>query len=85
MQGGKFALPNTAASLQPPVPGQPGRPNQFIPGTIPQNMPAPMQSPISVPKGHPSIAAGFSFGGNSQLPVAAESSQNKQSSNSVCF
>eukprot|EP00268_Persea_americana_P023274 TRINITY_DN22924_c0_g1_i1.p1 TRINITY_DN22924_c0_g1~~TRINITY_DN22924_c0_g1_i1.p1 ORF type:complete len:1089 (-),score=274.03 TRINITY_DN22924_c0_g1_i1:759-4025(-) len=80
IQVGKFAPQNTAASLQPPVPGRPGRPNQFVSGTIPQNMPAPMQSPISVPKGHPSVAAGFSFGGSSQLPVAAESPQNKQSS-----
>ncbi|XP_077246397.1 uncharacterized protein LOC143886333 isoform X1 [Tasmannia lanceolata] len=68
-QGGKFIPPN-ATSLQPPVPGQSGHPYPFVPGAA-QNMPAPKQSPFSVPKGHMSVAAGFSFSGSLPPPVEA--------------
>lgn len=82
MHGGKFTPPIVGASLQPPAPGQSGLPNQFIPGTNMQNVPATMQSAISALKGHSSMTAGFSFGGSSLLPAATESSQKNQSSNS---
>ncbi|XP_058090357.1 pre-mRNA-processing protein 40C isoform X2 [Magnolia sinica] len=80
-QGGKLT-PTTAASLQPPAPGQSGHANQFVPGKFPQNMAAPLQPPYPVPRGHPSIAAGFSFSGSSQLPATAEASPKTSSSNS---
>ncbi|KAK9275913.1 hypothetical protein L1049_023187 [Liquidambar formosana] len=56
-QGGKNAPP-TAASLQPPVPGQSALPNSFVPGTA---------LPIMLPPVPSADAASFSFNGNPQF------------------
>lgn len=66
LQGVKLTAPTTAASLQPPVPGQSMRPNNpSIPGTFTHNFPRPV--------GQLSTSCNFSFGENAQ-PTAADAS-----------
>ncbi|XP_073112719.1 pre-mRNA-processing protein 40C isoform X2 [Elaeis guineensis] len=51
LQGGRFAPPTTAASLQPPVPRPSICPGANVPGAITPSCPAPMQLPLSIPTG----------------------------------
>ncbi|XP_010250268.1 PREDICTED: pre-mRNA-processing protein 40C [Nelumbo nucifera] len=79
-QVGNSTPSTTAASLQPPVPGQPGHPNTFGPGTGAQFMASQGPSPVSVPKGAPSIATSFSF---NRIPQLAQKDLSSNSSASV--
>ncbi|XP_042480723.1 pre-mRNA-processing protein 40C [Macadamia integrifolia] len=72
-----------AASQQPIVPGQPGQLTPLASVTTAQIMPPLIPSPVSVPKGASSIAAGFSFGGISQLAQKDPSSNSNASATVV--
>ncbi|XP_043693895.1 pre-mRNA-processing protein 40C isoform X2 [Telopea speciosissima] len=70
----------SAVPQQPPVSGQL---TPFASVTAAQMMPPLIPSPVSVPKGASSIAAGFSFGGISQLAQKDPSSNSNASATVV--
>ncbi|KAJ0969000.1 hypothetical protein J5N97_021877 [Dioscorea zingiberensis] len=71
LQGGKFTAAMTAASLQPPVPGQIMRPSSSVPGTSTPNLLPQIRMPFSISKGHAPTSTSYSFGGVSQPPMPA--------------
>ncbi|XP_072962376.1 pre-mRNA-processing protein 40C isoform X2 [Typha angustifolia] len=79
--GGKVVPPNTAALLQPPVPGQSARPNTIFSGSVAPNLHAPVQLPLPFPR-NLSNPANFSFSGNLQQ-APAEASEGKMPSNTA--
>ncbi|XP_073000923.1 pre-mRNA-processing protein 40C [Typha latifolia] len=79
--GGKVVPPNTAALLQPPVPGQLARPNAIFSGSVAPNLRAPAQLPLPFPR-NLSNPANFSFSGNLQQ-APAETSEGKMPSNTA--
>ncbi|XP_074562276.1 uncharacterized protein LOC141818721, partial [Curcuma longa] len=70
-QGGRFTP--SSGSLQPPIPRQPIHAAAFVPGAISSISPAPMQFPLSAPRGDATKQRNFLFGGNNQLLTAEKS------------
>ncbi|KAH7664362.1 WW domain-containing protein [Dioscorea alata] len=69
LQSGKFTPAMTAASLQPPVPGQLMRPHSSVLGTTAPNPSPQMRMPYPISKGHAPTSMSYSFGGTSRPPT----------------